>query len=138
MRTPTAQNLEGFFHGGNHLIALAERHVNDNPQARASTVIDLMRRENMTLSLMAQRYQECKTQGRAVTRPPYTPEPHKAAVPQMAVLAFCAIAAVLAFMFLFARGVVIESDWRMERLCKYYAAEVNQYAIANGENAPCP
>ena len=30
-----------------------------------------------------------------------------------------------------------ESEWRQERLCKYYADEINAYAMSKGEQKAC-
>lgn len=30
-----------------------------------------------------------------------------------------------------------ESQWRQDRFCKYYSAEIEYYAIQRGEDSPC-
>lgn len=54
MRTPTYQEIEGFFHGCEHIISMAQKHVHENPNARASSVLSMQMNELTTLALMAQ------------------------------------------------------------------------------------
>lgn len=131
MRTPNAHHVEGFFLGENNMISVAEKHCAVNPKARASAVIELMRREHATLSLLAATYPtECRTRGPVTVTNPTSPL-------RVAATAFCAIALTFAFTMLFARGIVIESDLNLHNLCKVYASDMNYKAVRAGQEKPC-
>lgn len=50
--------------------------------------------------------------------------------------AFTAIAFV-GIIFLFMNAADRETEFKNERLCRYHAAEINQYAIEHGKEPPC-
>lgn len=45
--------------------------------------------------------------------------------------------ASILFSFLVLNAAEQESIWQQERLCRYYAEEVNAHALKKGESKPC-
>ena len=81
MRTQTEHQVEGFFHGGDHLVRMAEKHVKNNPNARASAILAMQRQEMTTLALLAARpsAERRSQEGVAVRQQnsPETPRPRR-------------------------------------------------------------
>ena len=47
------------------------------------------------------------------------------------------IALIAAFMFFGLDAIARESEWREDRMCKYYSEEINAYAARQGKSEQC-
>ncbi len=114
--TPSPQHIDGFMHGMEHALKLCERHKRGRYSAQALAV----RTELTHLKLLAE---QPAVKASAAPAPAPQPAPINRArrypAWQYVLGGLAYLSFILVFGALFARGVVIESDWRHDRACKY-------------------
>lgn len=138
MITPSQHHMEGFFHGMEHALALAEGRKRGKLSAQSHAI----RTELVHLRMAAQN-QTCEASAqRSLAAPVSVASTGSAQIIKKLISAAAGVLMLCLFCGLLTvalgRAIVIESDWRHDRLCKHSAMEVNLLAIEKGAELPCP